>query len=152
MTSGKTGDSEKPRVVKGDQNFQLDRETFRARLLERFNDPGFETVSEHLEKVIDVAWGAYMGYRKSPRTRKAGPEFADPEYKLPIEWLETRRKVNEAQARHDAPNPPRGSSSSTAPPAAIRRARARSRRPIVSRRSLARRSPRDPTAKWTSWT
>src|SRR5437867_1747867 len=103
--SGKKDDGG-PRVVKGDQNFTLDREAFRARLLERFNDPGFETVSEHLEKVIDIAWDAYMGYRKSPRTRKAGPEFADPEYQLPMEWLETRRRIQEAQARHDDPKSP----------------------------------------------
>ncbi|HEY3156636.1 MAG TPA: flavodoxin family protein [Candidatus Eisenbacteria bacterium] len=103
--SGKK-DGDGPRVVKGDQNFTLDREAFRARLLERFNDPGFETVSEHLEKVIDIAWDAYMGYRKSPRTRKAGPEFADPEFQLPMEWLQTRRRIQEAQARHDDPKSP----------------------------------------------
>src|SRR5262245_41540449 len=75
----------KPRVVKGDQNFQLDRDEFRRRLLERFFDPGFEQVADHLEKVVDVAWDAYMGYRKNPRVRKAGSEFADPEQNLPIE-------------------------------------------------------------------
>src|SRR5258705_10589794 len=103
--SGKKDDGG-PRVVKGDQNFTLDREAFRARLLERFNDPGFETVSEHLEKVIDIAWDAYMGYRKSPRPRKAGPEFADPEYQLPIEWLETGRRIRQAQGRPDDPKSP----------------------------------------------
>ena len=105
------GDMEKPdptlpRVVKGDQNFQLDRETFRARFQERFYDPAFEMTSEQLEKVFEVAWEAYHEYRKSPRTQKAGPEFADPEQKLPIEWLETRRRIKEAQARHDDPKSP----------------------------------------------
>src|SRR5207249_12201405 len=94
--SGKKDDGG-PRVVKGDQNFTLDREAFRARLLERLNDPGFETVSEHLEQVIDLACDAYMGHRKSPRTRKAGPEFADPEYQLPMERLQAGRVVRHAQ-------------------------------------------------------
>ena len=104
--SKKESEEKQPRVVKSDQNFRLDRETFRARLLERFNDPGFDRIPEHLEKVFEVAWDAYHEYRKSPRTLKAGPEFAEPEYQLPIEWLETRRKIKEAQARHDDPNSP----------------------------------------------
>src|SRR2546425_10123391 len=104
---GKTRDDPSlPRVVKGDQNFTLDRGTFRARLLERFNDPMYQEVAEELEKVIEITWQNYMGYRKSPRTQKAGPEFAEPEYQLPMEWLETRRQVKEAQRRHDDPKSP----------------------------------------------
>src|SRR5258706_5310369 len=92
-----------PRVVKGDQNFTLDQEAFRTRFYERFNDPMYDDVAPELEKVFEVTWQNYMGYRKSPRTQKAGPEFAEPEYHLPMEWLETRRKVKDAQARHDDP-------------------------------------------------
>jgi len=95
-----------PRVVKGDQNFTLDRETFRARLLERFHDPMYDSIAGELEKVIEVTWQNYHAYRKSPRTEKAGPEFAEPDYPLPMEWLETRRKIKEAQARHDDPKSP----------------------------------------------
>src|SRR6266478_4039465 len=102
----KRGDASLPRVVKGDQNFTLDRETFRTRLLERFHDPMYDGISEELEKVIEVTWQNYHAYRKSPRTQKAGPEFAEPDYQLPVEWLETRRKIKEAQARHDDPKSP----------------------------------------------
>src|SRR5258705_2492146 len=101
----KPGAASQPRVVKGDQDFTLDRETFRARFLDRFNDPMYQDVAEELEKVFEITWQNYMGYRKSPRTQKAGPEFAEPERHLPVEWLETRRQVKDTQRRHDDPKP-----------------------------------------------
>src|SRR6267142_194268 len=102
----KPGAASQPRVVKGDQDFTLDRETFRARFLDRFNDAMYQDVAEELEKVFEITWQNYMGYRKSPRTEKAGPEFAEPERHLPVEWLETRRSIKQAQARHDDTNSP----------------------------------------------
>ena len=38
-----------PRVVKGDQNFTLDRDAFRARFMERFNDPMYDGVAPEVE-------------------------------------------------------------------------------------------------------
>ena len=96
----------KPRVVKGDQNFTLDEAAFRARFFERFYDPAFEGVRDQLERVFLVAWDAYRESRKSPRTRKAGPGFADPDFELPVEWLETKRKVEEAERRQRDPGMP----------------------------------------------
>lgn len=96
----------KPRVVKGDQKFDLDRATFRARMLARANDPAFEKVSAELERVIDVAWESYHAYKKSPRTQPAGPGFADPSFPLPAEWLETRRQIHEAERRQKDPKSP----------------------------------------------
>jgi multimeric flavodoxin WrbA len=94
----------KPRVVKGDQKFDLTPEQFRARFLGRHYDPAFEKeVPEELERILRVAWEAYHEYRKSPRTRKAGAEFAEPDAKLPVEWLETRQQILEAKKRHDDP-------------------------------------------------
>jgi multimeric flavodoxin WrbA len=96
-----------PRVVKGDQNFDLSPEAFRARFLARYYDPAFEKeVPEALEQVLRVAWDAYHEYRKSPRTTKAGPGFADPEFTLPVEWLETRRQVLDAKRRQEDPATP----------------------------------------------
>jgi multimeric flavodoxin WrbA len=94
-------DKREPRVVKGDQDFTLDRETFRKRWLERAYDPAFESISSEVERVIDVAWSAYQKSKKSPRTQPAGPEFADPAFPLPVEWLDARRQMIEAQRRHD---------------------------------------------------
>lgn len=51
--------------------------------------------------MIDVAWTTYDEYHKSPRTRKAGPGFADPEHELPVEWLDARAAIQEAQRRHE---------------------------------------------------
>ena len=92
-----------PRVVKGDQNFALDEAAFRARFKQRFYDPEFEMAPAEVERIATIAWNAYHQYRKNPRTRLAGPDFADPEFKLPIEWLETRDRILEAQKRHEDP-------------------------------------------------
>lgn len=95
-----------PRVVKGDQKFDLDREAFRSRMLARAYDPAFDAVAGELERVIEIAWDAYHEYRKSPRMQPAGPEFADPTFELPVEWLATRRAIHEAQHRYDDPKAP----------------------------------------------
>jgi multimeric flavodoxin WrbA len=87
-------------VRKGQGDVKLTREEFERRLRERFYDPGFEKVDRQIADVIDVAWKAYDEYHKSPRTRKAGPGFADPDFELPIEWLETRERIQEAERQH----------------------------------------------------
>lgn len=100
-------DPTKPRVVKGDQNFDLTPEQFRERFLARYYDPVFEMDEpEALERILKVAWDVYHGYRKNPRTREAGSDFAEPGFKLAVEWLETRRQIHEAKQRHDDPKSP----------------------------------------------
>ena len=79
-----------PVVRKGQGNVKLSREEFERRFRERFYDPTFDAVSAELDRIVDVAWKNYDEYHKSPRTRKAGPEFADPDFDLPVEWLEAR--------------------------------------------------------------
>jgi multimeric flavodoxin WrbA len=86
-----------PQIRKGQGDVQLSRDEFRRRLKERFSDPAFDAVSAELDRIIEVAWDGYEKYRKSPLTRKAGPGFADPEYKLPVQWLETRAAINQAE-------------------------------------------------------
>ena len=88
-------------IRKGQGNVTLTRDEFERRLRERFYDPEFEKVERQIADVIDVAWNAYDEYHKSPRTRKAGPGFADPEFELPIEWLETRERIHEADRQHN---------------------------------------------------
>ncbi|MBA3670867.1 MAG: NAD(P)H-dependent oxidoreductase [Gemmatimonadaceae bacterium] len=96
-----------PTVRKGQGDVSLTREEFERRLGERFYDPAFDDVREELRRVMDVAWDGYHEYRKSPKTRKAGPEFADPDYELPIEWLAARDAIHAARSRHDDPATPR---------------------------------------------
>jgi multimeric flavodoxin WrbA len=98
-----TNPPETPRVRTGQGDVKLTREEFERRLRARFYDPGFEHEAGAIQHVVDVAWDAYDKYRKSPRTRKAGPGFADPDFDLPIEWLDTRARIEEAQRAHDDP-------------------------------------------------
>ena len=96
-----------PVVRKGQGDVQLSRDEFERRLRERFYDPAFDTVRAEIDRVVDVAWRNYAEYHKSPRKRKAGPGFADPEFELPSEWLETREQILEAERRQKDPHTPR---------------------------------------------
>jgi len=89
------------RKVQGD--VKLTREEFERRLRQRFYDPIFEKANRQVSEIVDLAWTAYDEYHKSPRTRKAGPGFADPEFELPIEWLDARDRIQEAEREHNDP-------------------------------------------------
>ena len=78
---------------------QLNKGEFFERARARFNDPTFTTVAPEIEKIIEVAWKNYTEYHKSPRTRRAGRGFSNPEFALPIEWLETRSAIEQAEKR-----------------------------------------------------
>jgi multimeric flavodoxin WrbA len=87
---------------------QLGKDEFVRRFRSQFQDPAFDELESELQRLADAAWAGYREYRKSPRTRKAGLGFADPDYELPVEWLAARRAIHEAQRRHDDPEgPPR---------------------------------------------
>jgi multimeric flavodoxin WrbA len=92
-----------PDVRKGQTDTALSREEFERRLRERFYDPAFGRLTESLDRVVDVAWESYHEYRKSPRRRKAGPGFAEPEFELPVEWLETRERILQAASDQQKP-------------------------------------------------
>jgi multimeric flavodoxin WrbA len=85
---------------------RLSREAFRRRYLDRFVDPAFDRLRKHIAAIEEVAWQAYSAGRKAPRTRKAGPGFADPDYDMSIDWLEARAAIAAAQRRHDDPAAP----------------------------------------------
>jgi multimeric flavodoxin WrbA len=84
-------------VRKGQGDVKLTREEFERRLRERFYDPAFQKVERQIAEIVDVAWTAYDEYRKNPRKRKAGSGFADPEFELPSEWLDTRQRIQQAE-------------------------------------------------------
>jgi multimeric flavodoxin WrbA len=86
-----------PSVRKGQGDVKLSREEFTRRLRERFYDPAFDALQPQLADIVNVAWKAYDEYHKSPRTRKAGPGFADPGHELPIEWLDARERIVQAE-------------------------------------------------------
>jgi multimeric flavodoxin WrbA len=79
----------------------MGEDDFRARFLSQFPDEVFAPLRADLDRIAGAAWDAYEHSRKSPRTRKAGPGFADPDYELSVDWLTAREHIAEAQARHD---------------------------------------------------
>ena len=89
-----------PRPRKGTPDTQLGEAEFRARFLSQYCDPAFEPLAGELDRIAAVAWDAYNDGRKAPRTRKAGPGFADPDYELSVDWLAARGAMQEAQRRH----------------------------------------------------
>ena len=89
----------KVKVRKGMPSTQLDKREFKQRFQARFYDPIFEPLQGEIDKLADAAWTAYDEYHKTPRTRKAGPGFADPNYEPAIEWLETRANIHAAERR-----------------------------------------------------
>jgi multimeric flavodoxin WrbA len=98
--------SARPRVRKGQGSTKLTKDEFQRRWLERFYDPAFDAAADARDRLMAIAWESYDEYRKSPRTRKAGAGFADPDFNLPIEWIETRDRIRKAEERHRAPDGP----------------------------------------------
>ena len=90
-------------VRKLTQYVPLTREEFRRRFFERFYDPAFDKLQGELEKICAVAWDGYLKYRKSPRTQAAGPDFSDPSFSLPVEWLQARRAILDAERKQKDP-------------------------------------------------
>lgn len=91
---------------RGAPDVALDRETFRRRFLSVYTDPVFEPLQPQLDEIAEAAWDAYWHYRKSPRTRKAGSEFADATYELATDWLTARAEIQVAAKRHADPSGP----------------------------------------------
>jgi multimeric flavodoxin WrbA len=96
----------KIKVRTGMPSVQLDKHEFKQRFLAKFYDPLFEPLQGELDKIVDAAWTAYDDYHKSPRTRKAGKGFADPDFDLPVEWLATRDAVRKAERQQKAAKSP----------------------------------------------
>jgi len=95
-----------PKVRTGQGSTRLGKAEFLRRWKERFADPAFDPEREKIDRLAEIAWEAYDDHRKSPRTRKAGPGFADPEYELSLEWLEARENILAAQKQFEDPDAP----------------------------------------------
>lgn len=97
-------DAKQPTVRRGQGDTTLSRAEFSKRFRARFYDPAFDSLAAEIEKLESAAWDGYTNSRKSPRTRKAGAEFADPDYDLSLEWLATREAVRAAEQAQRDPN------------------------------------------------
>jgi multimeric flavodoxin WrbA len=91
---------------KGMPERHLERHEFIRRFLARFQDPAFQPLGCELQRIAAAAWEGYEAGRKSPRTRRAGAGFADPDYELAIDWLAAREAIGRAQQQHDEPHGP----------------------------------------------
>jgi hypothetical protein len=84
---------------------KLPEHEFKARFHTQFADPAFDRLTSELDRLAQAAWDGYVNGRKSPRTRKAGPDFADPHYELSTDWL-AREAVIAAQKTYEKGNSP----------------------------------------------
>ena len=65
-------------------------------------------LATEVDRLVEVAWQGYDKGRKAPRTQKAGPGYADPDYDLSVEWIEASRRIKEAERRQkDTASPSR---------------------------------------------
>ncbi len=86
-------------VRKGQAPSPLARNEFHLRFMQSYFDPAYQAETDALARLEEIAFQAYTEGRKAPRTHKAGPGFADPDYDLSIEWRATRDKLIAAQQR-----------------------------------------------------
>ena len=84
----------------------ISRAEFHERFQHKFYDPRFDAEREAIARIEEIAWQAYKDDRKAPRTSKAGPGFADPEYELSDEWRETHDRLVAAEKRQKDPATP----------------------------------------------
>lgn len=77
----------------------LGRDEFHLRFRRALQDPAYDGVDDALDAVEQVAWDAYHEGRKQPRTVKAGPGYADPDYDLSVEWKEAADRLKAAELR-----------------------------------------------------
>lgn len=84
----------------------LDRATFGRRFRQSFADPRFEQASEQVAVLEDIAWQNYQDGRKAPITRKAGAGYADPDYDVAVEWLDTKAAIDAAKEVQQAQSTP----------------------------------------------
>ena len=95
-------------VRKGQAPATLSREEFGERFRQLFFDPNFDRERDALGRVEEIAWHNYRDERKAPKTRKAGPGYADPDYDLSVEWLAAHERIERAQAaQRNATSPTR---------------------------------------------
>jgi multimeric flavodoxin WrbA len=95
-----------PEPRKGMPDPTLDKAEFKSRFLAQYIDPAFDKLAGELDRIADVAWEAYEGSRKAPRTVKAGPGYADPDYDLSEDWVVAKAAVDRARADYESGDRP----------------------------------------------
>ena len=93
-------------IRKGQAPGNLTRAEFSERFLHAYTDPRFDAERPSIGRLEEIAWQNYCDGRKAPSTRKAGPEFADPDYDLSVEWIAARDKLREVAVRQRTASSP----------------------------------------------
>lgn len=93
-------------IRKGQIPVPIARAEFGLRFRIAYTDPAFRAEEASIARLEDIAWAAYSEGRKAPFTQKAGPGFADPDYRLSVEWVTASRHIQEAQHRWADPASP----------------------------------------------
>ena len=83
-------------VRKGQAPAVLSRHEFHDRFIQSFLDPAFRVEDESISRVEAIAWDAYQEGRKAPFTRKAGAGYADPDYDISVDWLDSKSRIDKA--------------------------------------------------------
>jgi multimeric flavodoxin WrbA len=92
------------KVRKGQAPGKMSRAEFNAHFQRSFYDPAFDRERDAIARLEEIAWEGYCNSRKAPRTSKAGPGFADPDYDLSDEWRATHKAVERAAIRQKDPS------------------------------------------------
>jgi len=87
----------KPR--KGQAQDMMGREEFGQRFRHHYFGPSYDGMRDAIAQLEEIAWNNYIHEKKSPVTEQAGPGFADPAFKLSVEWRATRDRLIEAETR-----------------------------------------------------
>ena len=99
-------DSVAPEPRKGMPDVHLDESEFRARFLKQFADPRFDDAKASLDEVAAIAFRNYDDGRKTPNSHPAGPDYADPDYKLSDDWRAAKKAIDQAQQEYEDPDQP----------------------------------------------
>lgn len=86
-----------PRIRKGQTSWPQPRAAFEQKFDQHFYHPEFDAERGALERLRDLAWKHYRDYDKRPRRKAAGAGFREPNYELPVEWLEARTAIRRAE-------------------------------------------------------
>jgi multimeric flavodoxin WrbA len=94
------------RVRKGQAPAKLGRNEFHLRFTRNFADPRFDTLRDEIARLEEVAWQNFGDSRKAPATEPAGPGYADPAYRLSVEWKAASARLQAADKRQKDPTAP----------------------------------------------
>ncbi|MGV8713298.1 MAG: NADPH-dependent FMN reductase, partial [Nitrosomonas sp.] len=104
--TNQAGESTVIEIRKGQTSGRLDRAEFSVRFRATFIDPSFRNEDESIARLEEIAWQAYMDGRKAPFTQQAGSGYVDPDYKLSVEWMNTKQRIEEAKRLWNEPSTP----------------------------------------------